>query len=571
MLEKPQSNHVLGLDIDAFSLKGASVIQSRGKLKLDKFFDFFVGVPDEEKDNVKPLYTADQKKELQTLSENNLTVTSAITQDILVRPLELKLIKDKDIEATFAFQVEPLLPYPIENAVIDKILLSKDKEGSRLTVFAIRKDHLTQHIAQWNGLEINPEVVSAAPQALVLFTSRFLDNENPYLILHIGIEHSFGVLVDQGKLLAAQSIPAGLNSLIEIFGKEKKLDTTAACLELYRTPFANLQKENSPEIKSALDELRMTTTRTVYSLTKQFKGKEVNHLIVTGPGAMIDGFSENLCAQLNKTLLIPKEDDGFGASRKELLNYALPIGGALSALPGNKDQINFRQQEFLYPEPWKRHKKPILLYFLLCLGIAVSLFLFGKSYASYRQGEARQQYLHLLKMMNKPYTAFEKEYHSKTNPNSPLNDVPAVQSLSLNEINQRLNYLEKDLQSTPQTFPLQPNVPLVSDVLAWISSHPNFINAQKDGTSDPAASMQIVNFSYSMVKRPEPAKKQEKYEVKVELEFSSPTPKTAREFHDALIAPNDMVDPKGEIKWNSNRDVYRTSFYLKDKTVYPNL
>ena len=71
-----------------------------------------------------------------------------------------------------------------------------------------------------------------------------------------------------------------------------------------------------------------------------------------------------------------------------------------------------------------------------------------------------------------------------------------------------------------------------------------------------------------MVKRPDQSKKKEKYRVKVDLEFSSPTPKQAREFHDALVAPNDFVDPKDEIKWSSNRGSYRTSFFLKDKTKY---
>ena len=59
-----------------------------------------------------------------------------------------------------------------------------------------------------------------------------------------------------------------------------------------------------------------------------------------------------------------------------------------------------------------------------------------------------------------------------------------------------------------------------------------------------------------------------KYQVKVDLEFSTSSPRIAREFHDSLIAPNDLIDPKGEVKWSSNRGKYRTSFYLKDKTQY---
>lgn len=571
MFEKPQSTHTLGLDIDAFSLKGAAISQTRGRLNLDEVFDFLVEPSLEENDHVKPLYIVGQKEKLQALCENNLIVTSATTQDILVRPLDLKLKKDKDIEATLAFQIEPLLPYPIENAVVDKVLLSKDKEGSKLTVFSMRKDHLTQHLGKWNALGIEPEVVSAAPQALVLFANQFVKKETPFFILHLAIENSFAVLVDQGKLFSAQAIPAGLNHLIEVLVQEKGLDQTSAYSELSNRTFHLPQPQDTPAFKSALDGLRMAITRTVYSLAKQLKGKEINDLMITGPGAIIEGLKETLCSPLNKTLLVAEGKEGFGASQKDLLNYALPIGEALSALPNTKDQINFRQHEFLYPEPWKRLKQPISLYFLLCFAIAIALFLFGKTYVSYKEGELRQQYLNLLNVMNKPYSSFEKELTSKTLATHPNDAMRDVGSLSLEEIKSRLSYLEKDIQSTPQTFPLLANVPLVSDVLAWISSHPNFISKKQGDTKDLSESMQIENFSYSLVKRPEPSKKQERYQVKVEIEFSSPTPKMAREFHDALIAPNDMVDPKAEIKWSSNRDLYRTSFYLKDKTVYPNL
>lgn len=576
MFEKPQSTHVLGLSIDAFSLKGAAISQTRGKLKLEKTFDFLIQPSPKngslEEDHVKPLYTTEQAEELKQLAEHNLIVTSANTQDILVRPLELKLKKDKDIEAALAFQVEPLLPYPAENAIIDKVLLSKDKEGSKLTVFAMRKDHLKEHLAQWDALEIEPEVISASPQALVLFTNHFIGNDLPLFIVHIGLDQSFGVLVDQGKLLAAQAIPDGVNLLIDALAQDKGIDQAKAYSQLIDPSFHPFQQQDKPAFKQALDNLRMSITRTIYSLAKQFKSKEINSIIVTGPGALVQGIAQNVSTSLNKTLLVPREELEFGASSKELLNFALPIGEALSALPQCKDQINFRQQDFLYPEPWKRLKQPIFLYFMLCLGIAIALFLFGKAYVSYQEGELKQQYLNLLSMMNKPYTALEKELNSKKPGGLDQNsEIPEINTLSLEEIKSRLAYLEKDIQSTPQTFPLQANVPLVSDVLAWISSHPNFINKQQEKTNDALTSMRIENFSYSMVKRPEPTKKQDRYQVKVEMEFSSPTPKMAREFHDALIAPNDMVDPKGEIKWNSNRDRYRTSFYLKDKTVYPNL
>jgi len=567
MFDKPQSTHVLGLDMDGFSLKGAALNVVRGKLNIEEFFDFFIEITRDEKGNVKPLYTPEKKAIIEDFSDHNLVVSAAKTQEILVRPLDLKLTKEKDIDAALPFQVEPLLPYPVENAIMDRILLSKDKEGSKLTVFCIRKDHLTQHLDLWNTLEINPEIVSAAPQALVLFTNHFFQNNAQYLNVYIGIENSFAILVDQGKLLAAQAIPAGIASLIDLYAQEKSISKPQA-LEAFSDKSHSLNFSASQPLKEAVDEIRMAVTRTTFSLAKQLKGKDVGGLIITGPGSTVDAISEIIYAQLSKTKLQLNEDACLGKTPKELLNYALPIGAALSAIPGSKEQINFRQNEFSYPEPWKRIKQPVLQYLVLCLGIAAALFFFGKTYISYKEGALKQQYLDLLAGMNKPYTPFEEEFSEKTFGKKDQGIANAA-NLTLEDIQTRLSYIRKDIQSTPQTFPLLPSVPRVSDVLAWIGSHPNFINKQSDQKKEEKGSMHIQHFSYNMVKRPEPTKKQDKYQVKVEMEFSSPTPKMAREFHDALIAPNDMVDPKGEIKWNANRDLYRTSFYLKDKTVYP--
>ena len=128
--------------------------------------------------------------------------------------------------------------------------------------------------------------------------------------------------------------------------------------------------------------------------------------------------------------------------------------------------------------------------------------------------------------------------------------------------------LEKEIKEAPDFIALNPNVPRVSDVLAWLTTHPN-VGFEMVPEKNEDASILIENFNYALVKRPEEKKRDLKYQVKIDLEFTSPSPKSAREFHDALIAPNEMVDLKGEIKWSSTRGKYKTSFYLKDKTFYP--
>jgi len=568
MLDKTQATHVLGLDLDSFSLKGVVLASVKGKPKLETSFDIPIKLPTEEKGNVKPLYTDEQKNHLESLMQKNLVVTSLNAEEVLVRPLELKLKKEKDIDQVLAFQAEPILPFPPENALLDKVILSQDKEGSKLTIFATRKDHLERHLNLWNTLGIQPEIVSADPLSLALFAKQFCgEKENPYSVLYLGISHALCIIIEKGKLIAAQHIPSGISNLIDGLAKEEGITPNETYHKLLDQSSINQKIQDHPAIKEEINSLRIAITRTIYALTKQVKGKEIGELFVTGPGAAIEGFAGELCRPLNKIMLPASIDHSFGMDERQLHQFALPIGETLSVLPKRLDQINFRQKEFVYPDPWKRLKKPIGIYLALCVATAIALTLFGKAYINYQEGEIKQKYNELLTVMNKPYTQFEREFASKVPSDKESSEIEPLANLTPQEIQARLKYLEKEIQATPQTYPLQPNVPLVSDVLAWLSTHPNFVgNTSKE--TDTSSSLQVESFNYTMVKRPEPGKKQEKYQVKVELEFSSPTPKMAREFHDALIAPNDIVDPKAEIKWNSNKDRYRTSFYLKDKTTY---
>jgi type IV pilus assembly protein PilM len=574
------ATHALGLELDSYALKGVALTCTRHNVKLEAAFELPIQPATEAEAalNVKPLYMN------QARLKEAFIVTALPISEVLVRPLTIKTAKEKNIDAVIAFQAEPLLPYPVENAVLQRILLSKDKESSELTLFAVRKDHLAEEIKRWKELRveslsseplnIEPELITAAPAALALFAKKFGNTREPFFALYLGYAHSFCILMDQMngamQLIAAQALAFKMEALVNALAADSAITPAQAYTQLNAPDFTLPPLDQHPTLKGALESLRVALTRTLFALSKQLKGRDIPAILLCGN--LPAGLEELLQSAHNKTVLpleIPKEFD-MGECRlehKELQKFALCIGEAWSAQPNIKEPLNFRQKEFHHPNPWKRLKQPVLTYLMLCVGIAVAIILYGNAESRYEEGQVRLHYLELLQAMNKPYAQFEKEFLSKSG-RKELAEEPheaaEASSLSMDELNQRLLILEKDLQSTPHIYPLQPNTPLVSDLLAWIASNPRF-KAQADATDG----LQMESLTYSMVKRPEPTKKQEKYQVKVELEFSSPTPKLAREFHDALIAPNEFVDPKSEIKWNSTRDRYRTSFYLKDKTAYP--
>lgn len=558
MFDKPNALQTLGLQLENTTLKGVQLSLKRGQPALDHVFEIEVVIPSATDDSVNPLYIDANNQQLQDKVQQSLLITTLHSDEVLIRTLELKLKKERDINAVLAFQAEPLLPYPIENAVIDKILLSHSKEGTQLTLLAARKDHIQQHISFWETLQLDSEVISCEPAALAAFSKQFLAAEHAHFVVHLGSTHTTCVLIKEGHLIAAQATHLGLNDLLKHGSKE----------QLAAIDFSSLIRDQNPSLYDAIDSWRLEITRLLYALSKNNKGQELSGILLTGEGTKYSNLGNALCQRFQTNFLEPSTNSNFEISVEQLKCFAIPFGAALSGLPTAKDQINFRQQEYAYPYPWKRFKKPLALYFALCIAIAASFYLFGESYLGYQEDKMREEYVALLGAMNKSYPVFEKEYVAKhPSGNDADEEMRAINLLTQEEISQRLQYLHKELRNLPDSFPLMPNTPRVSEVLAWLSTHPSATS--KDGENGAQTSLQIDSFSYTMVKKPEPKKPQEKYQVKVELEFSAPTPKMAREFHDALITPNEMVDPKGEVKWSTNRGKYRTSFFLKDKTLYP--
>lgn len=525
MPERPNSMHTLGLDINTHSMRGVQLILRKGKPFLESYWEI-------------PIETIPSENGIkkETL-EKYLVVTCLGSTEILVRPLEVKLKKESDIDAVLNFQAEPLLPYPVDNALVDRISIGKEGDGTQLTILAARKDHIQQNLEYWNSLKIEPEIISCTPIALAAFSQFFAPTANLQLVIHLGAQTITCALVKEGKLLAAQTCSQGIHQ-------------------------DHLQSDS-------LESLKQDITRTCYALAKQVKGQEIPTVLFCGEGGPIEELSSLISQTLNKQIVEPQIHPDFDLTVPQLQKFAIPLGAALTALPNGSDQINFRQLEFAYPNPWKRYKIPLGIYAGLCVALAISILFMGHSYIKYREDSVRKSYAELLEFMHKPYNDFEREFLQK-NPSKPLSGeaVFKIKELAQQDLNDRLRHLEKELQSTPDIYPLLPNIPNVSDVFAWLSTHPKVVfKDPKTGEKKPL--LQVETFSYSIVKRPEMTKKQEKYQAKVEIEFSSPTPKLAREFHDALIAPNTFIDPKGEVKWNTNRGLYKATFYLKDKTLYP--
>lgn len=555
MLNLLTTSYAVGLDYASERLKGASLVVSKGKLKVEKLFECVYSTNEGIPQAYKTLLS----------NEQYLVSTGIKGNEVLVRPLQLPLTKNSEIETAVSFQVEPLLPYPLENALIDYLRVGRQGQNSDLTILSIKKDHLQRHLDSLKEMDIEPEYVSCVPVSLALYSTLFEVSSQPYIVIYLDDFSQTVTLVKQGKLLTSYTITQGVQLLRDTYKND--VGSTESPLDSF--DFSSIDPAKMPFLAKAVESLRLSLTKMIYAISKDVKDDTLGAILLAGEGHLLNHLADVLYSNLDMPVITPFPTASADFPTEELLRFAIPIGLGLNALKSANEAVNFRKQEFNYPHPWKRLKKVLFQYMFLCLALAFSFYLFGRTYLGYELDKAKQQYLELINATHKTYEAFEDEYATKfPRPNEDGDNVTlSINQLTAEDLVNRINYMQKDLKPPVDTFPFYPNVPRVSDVLAWLSTHPT-VKGSLDEDGKLTSYIQIDNFSYTLVKRPDQKQRQEKYQVKVELEFTSTSPKWAREFHDALIAPNEIVDPKGEVKWGANKGKYRTSFYLKDRTNY---
>lgn len=108
---------------------------------------------------------------------------------------------------------------------------------------------------------------------------------------------------------------------------------------------------------------------------------------------------------------------------------------------------------------------------------------------------------------------------------------------------------QKQLLEESKTFPLLPDIPSVSDTLAFLGE-----------LQEP---IDIVQFHYSLVKYPQAGEKKSPYSAKVELEFKAAGPKDAEAMQERLQKNPTLVDTKQKIAWTAHQNYYKISFWLR--------
>jgi Tfp pilus assembly PilM family ATPase len=212
---------ILGLDIGEDAIKAVLVMRSfRGEYRA---IDAAI-VPIEE--------TGGVSGALQELFKNQNfrgcpCATALSVQDLSFRNLVLPFRDEKKIRQVLTFEVEPMLPFAFDDAILDFIIIHQGAPSDLLvaiapkTIVQQRTAHLSGYVKRISHMNIEGAAVAAILLA-----------QNPsagcVLLLDIGAEHSAGLLIEDGRICQVRPFAFGGNLVTRTIAQTLKIGADEA-------------------------------------------------------------------------------------------------------------------------------------------------------------------------------------------------------------------------------------------------------------------------------------------------------------------------------------------------------
>jgi Tfp pilus assembly PilM family ATPase/Tfp pilus assembly protein PilN len=243
--------------------------------------------------------------------------TALSVQNLSFRNLVLPFRDEKKIRQVLTFEVEPLLHFAVDDAILDFIVVHQGAPSNLLVAIAPkttvqeRATHLTEYVKRISHLNVEGAAIAA-----VLHAQK--PSAGCVLLLDIGAGHSAGLLIQNGRICQVRPFAFGGNLVTQ---------TIAQTLRINADEAEQRKRENRPgqageAIAALCDKFFSEVDHTIeFMRLHGYLQHDPERIYFTGGGALYPPFRD----ALSKHFRVPVEPVDL------LAGHAIPVDQAFSS------------------------------------------------------------------------------------------------------------------------------------------------------------------------------------------------------------------------------------------------
>lgn len=238
-------------------------------------------------------------------------IRTALPSSVVVfKELKLPFTTHEKIALVINFEVEPLLPFPLHDAVVDFIIIKQNTEeqSSQVLVAAVQKQHIVKHLELLALADIAPDTVTVDLFSLYALYQAIPEYEQSHAtiaLIDLGLSSTRIAYIDNGQLRLIRTLSKGMVHLAKSVGDALGITVSQAMDHMMRF---GISTTDWPEYGNAMttsctafwEDIRFTLTSFTLHGTPEHSIKK---LLLLGPGAQLKG----LCPFVSELITIPCE------------------------------------------------------------------------------------------------------------------------------------------------------------------------------------------------------------------------------------------------------------------------
>lgn len=293
------------------------------------------------------------KTMLASFSSYDEIVSGISASIVFFKELSLPFSNRDKIKQMLEYEVESLLPFSIDQAVIDFIVTHTEQEKTIIMVAAVQKTQLAEHLAFFEAAGAEPSRVTVdlfSLYDLYQETPAYADNTAATVLTSIGFSTTKIAYLINKELKLIRTIPKGITSLVKIISEQLKISAHDAHEQLMRFGFE--ESENRAYLDAAhkaLEDFFVPFQFTLQSFAKETKITP-QKIVLLGGGANIKQCAQALTKQTDLPAELYNTDSLVNNSHLHFKNGHIPLEAIISlsaALPTpSNEQFNLRAKEF---------------------------------------------------------------------------------------------------------------------------------------------------------------------------------------------------------------------------------
>ncbi|MCA1687775.1 MAG: type IV pilus assembly protein PilM [Actinobacteria bacterium] len=353
-------SQLIGMDIDRGAIKAVQVSKGGGNYLLQHvgYRRLAPGAIADGEVADHDLLAAEIKEFWDSHSFKGRSVSLGVAnQKVVVRLLDFPRMSEEDLRGAISFEAQDHIPMPVEEAIMDFMVLGPQGEGSdldRILIVAAQKEMIGRYTSAVRAAGLRPAGIDVKALSLIRSTlpSTLFDDEGAMLLLDVGTELTNLVVCQGGNPTLTRFIPGGSGYLAQAVADAADLSEEEAEKQLmnprvrigYGPAAEDHEAEDDVEeddgfdpaliydvrrgLEDATQTLAEDVQRSIEYHYSQPGGREVSQVFVSGEGALVSGL------------------DGYLG---ELLGISTHRGTPLQKLSGNQSNVSDEQLRVMEP------------------------------------------------------------------------------------------------------------------------------------------------------------------------------------------------------------------------------